>query len=210
MQDACTLPILYCISPTWEGSGLCVLLQWWRSHCLRWDHICQPHGPKKKLDLWEWVSPSVIECILCTLLVDPCVADPFGLIGAYDVEYDMLRDPSEGFLSEGEVVVVMDVKEVRVTTEWMHIAQGDDTRRINIMAFGRPSISRRLMQGRVFGIASETKIRSNNVRANLVSRRVAVCVTTLLCLHHIRLLFLFRTYACASGCVNDLWMARCS
>ena len=107
------------------------------------------------------------------------IACPSGLVKHHGMDYKTLQDPGEGFLVDGQVDVTADLMDITVTTNYTQRTLGDDMSIINVEAFGCPAITSRLEEGRLFGIVSKTKIRTEVLTANLLVRQCAESVSQL-------------------------------
>lgn len=105
------------------------------------------------------------------------IANPFGFLQHHDIRFQTLRSPSQGFLTEGHVVVTVNLKNIRVKTEHSRRTLGSDMRIINVEEVTRLSITSRLKERRVFGIAPKSRIRSFAGIANWLTKQYAETVS---------------------------------
>lgn len=107
------------------------------------------------------------------------VANPFGFIKYHDVLVEKLRDSCEGFLAGDQMVLTVNIKNIREGTAYPLGTLGDDMRFINVEVFGKSAITSRLKEGSVFGIVSKLKSRSSIVTANHLIRQFVAWVSIL-------------------------------
>lgn len=123
---------------------------------------------------------SSLTCTLCTLGGE-LTACPFSFIHHHSLDYDTLQNPAEGFLSDGNVVVEVDLTYIRVTQKYTAHTRTDDTSLVNLETFGPRAIISRLKKGEEFGLLSKTKIRSSVFTANMLIRHWAELASAILC-----------------------------
>lgn len=111
------------------------------------------------------------------------VSSPFDAIQIHCADYDTLRNPDEGFLSEGVLIMKVDLKHIVVTTECTRRTLGEDMRIVNVGLFNRHSITLRLKGGKVFGLLPDSKIRTIIYTANLLVHQFLESVRPLACFH---------------------------
>lgn len=105
---------------------------------------------------------------------------------------------------------MVNLKDVEFAAEYLQYTLGKDRRYINILLFGCDSIISRLREGKAFGLAPRTKIRSAVETANKCIRHWSELVNTLIIVTGRMRLVCCRSHAIVIGCVNDLRMGCCS
>ena len=103
-------------------------------------------------------------------------ACPFGYGERHGIEYNLARDPSEGFLFQNELRIKVGLKEVERTTECKEMTAGKDMRPISYMMIDQNSIAERL-ETEAFGVGPLVQRRNGLVMANMLIHGLLDLVT---------------------------------